>query len=238
MRDRSPARSCESERSTGRLPRACALLIFTCKPTTMNEITDCRGWRPRHPVRRQAAVRYAEKSAHRGPIFPTGRRGRRPLQMRSFRTMTCLFSAGPSIFTPARIAAGRRGHAARPTGKRQDSPGHKKRTASAALLFHIRTMSDHTCFTRLPTSKMCDSFPVGDADRSPITRVLLVCRQAECATVCQRRLAAENDPWRFRQQSSRVISIQFWYLTSWLPRFLLDQTLLFYTMASCKTCIF
>ena len=29
-----------------------------------------------------------------------------------------------------------------------------------------------------------------------------------------------NDPWRFRQQSSRVISIQFWYLTSWLPRFL------------------
>ena len=39
-------------------------------------------------------------------------------------------------------------------------------------------------------------------------------------TVCPRRLAAENDPWRFRQQSSRVISIQFWYLTSWLPRFL------------------
>ena len=33
-------------------------------------------------------------------------------------------------------------------------------------------------------------------------------------TNCQRRLAAENDPWRFRQQSSRVISIQFWYLTS------------------------
>ena len=33
-------------------------------------------------------------------------------------------------------------------------------------------------------------------------------------TACQRRLAAENDPWRFRQQSSRVISIQFWYLTS------------------------
>ena len=46
-----------------------------------------------------------------------------------------------------------------------------------------------------------------------------------------RQLAAENDPWRFRQQSSRVISIQFWYLTSWLPRFLLDQTLCFYTMA-------
>ena len=33
-----------------------------------------------------------------------------------------------------------------------------------------------------------------------------------------------NDPWRFRQQSSRVISVQFWYLTSWLPHFLLDQT--------------
>ena len=32
--------------------------------------------------------------------------------------------------------------------------------------------------------------------------------------VCPRRLAARNDPWRFRQQSSRVISIQFWYLTS------------------------
>ena len=52
------------------------------------QITNCRGWRPRHPVRRQAAVRYAEKSAHRGPIFPTGRRGRRPLQRRSFVTMT------------------------------------------------------------------------------------------------------------------------------------------------------
>ena len=35
-------------------------------------------------------------------------------------------------------------------------------------------------------------------------------------TICLRGLpaAAENDPWRFRQQSSRVISIQFWYLTS------------------------
>ena len=67
---------------------AFGLSIFTCKPTTMNEITDCRGWRPRHPVRRQAAVRYAEKSAHRGPIFPKSRRGRRPLQRRSYRTMT------------------------------------------------------------------------------------------------------------------------------------------------------
>ena len=39
-------------------------------------------------------------------------------------------------------------------------------------------------------------------------------------TVWVRALPGENDPWRFRQQSSRVISIQFWYLTSWLPRFL------------------
>ena len=131
LRDRSPARSCESERSTGRLPRPDGL------------------------------------------------------------AMTCLFSAGPSILTPARIAAGRRGHAARPTGKRQDSPGHKKRTASAALLFQIRTMSDHTGFTRLPTSSMYDSFPVGDADRSPITRVLLDFRPAQTRTVCQRRLAAK-----------------------------------------------
>ena len=53
---------------------------------------------------------------------------------------------------------------------------------------------DHTCFTRLPTSTMSDSLGLGPAQ--------------------------ENDPWRFRQQSSRVISIQFWYLTSWLPRFL------------------
>ena len=39
-------------------------------------------------------------------------------------------------------------------------------------------------------------------------------------TVWVRALPGENDPWRFRQQSSRVISIPFWYLTSWLPRFL------------------
>ena len=97
-----------------------------------------------------------------------------------------LVEADPSI-----IQAGRRGHAARPTGKRQDSPGHKKRTASAALLFQIRTMSDHTGFTRLPTSSMYDSFPVGDADRSPITRVLLDFRPAQTRTVCQRRLAAK-----------------------------------------------
>ena len=76
---------CESGRAW---QSASLLAIITAKPTTMNEITDCRGWRPRHPVRRQAAVRYAEKSAHRGPIFPTGRRRRRPLQRRSFVTMT------------------------------------------------------------------------------------------------------------------------------------------------------
>ena len=33
-------------------------------------------------------------------------------------------------------------------------------------------------------------------------------------TVWPRALPGENDPWRFRQQSSRVISIPFWYLTS------------------------
>ena len=50
-------------------------------------------------------------------------------------------------------------------------------------------------------------------------------------TVCQRRLAAENDPWRFRQQSSRVISIQFWYLTSLFTSLSIGSDPLLYTMA-------
>ena len=82
-------------------------------------------------------------------------------------------------------------------------------------------MADHTCFTRLPSTSTLRQFGPGpcptkkpDHHRSPTTRVLLVFRQAKSTTACQRRLAAENDPWRFRQQSSRVISIQFWYLTS------------------------
>ena len=63
------------------------------------------------------------------------------------------------------------------------------------------------------------------------------CDNCHPATVCHRALPGENDPWRFRQQSSRVISIPFWYLTSWLPRFLLDQTPSFTQWLSCKTCI-
>ena len=63
------------------------------------------------------------------------------------------------------------------------------------------------------------------------------CDNCHPPTVCHRALPGENDPWRFRQQSSRVISIPFWYLTSWLPRFLLDQTPSFTQWLSCKTCI-
>ena len=83
--------------------------------------------------------------------------------------------------------------------------GHKKRTASAVPKPSSRTMQDHTSSARLPTSRMFDSLPAGapgkktpDHHRGPTTRVLLVFRQAECTTACQRRLAAENDPWRFR----------------------------------------
>ena len=54
-------------------------------------------------------------------------------------------------------------------------------------------------------------------------------------TVCPRRLAAGNDPWRFRQQSSRVISIQFWYLTSLFTSLSVGSDTGF-KMASDKTC--
>ena len=57
-------------------------------------------------------------------------------------------------------------------------------------------------------------------------------------TNSQRRLAAENDPWRFRQQSSRVISIQFWYLTSLFTSLSVGSDPFCFTMAICKTCIF
>ena len=98
-------------------------------------------------------------------------------------------------------------------------------------------ISDHH---RSPTTRILldcrqlphyDSLPAGapgkktpDPHPGSTHRVLLDCRQAPCTTVWVRALPGENDPWRFRQQSSRVISIQFWYLTSWLPRFLLCQT--------------
>ena len=45
----------------------------------------------------------------------------------------------------------------------------------------------------------------------------------------------ENDPWRFRQQSSRVISIQFWYLTSLFTSLSAGSDMGF-KMASDKTC--
>ena len=76
----------------------------------------------------------------------------------------------------------------------------------ALFLFAERPML--VPYIRDPGIKISDPHP------GPTTRVLLDYRQVPCTTVCPRRLAAENDPWRFRQQSSRVISIQFWYLTS------------------------
>ena len=56
--------------------------------------------------------------------------------------------------------------------------------------------------------------------------------------VWPRALPGENDPWRFRQQSSRVISIQFWYLTSLFTSLSVGSDPFVYTMAHCKTCIF
>ena len=53
--------------------------------------------------------------------------------------------------------------------------------------------------------------------------------------VCPQGLPAENDPWRFRQQSSRVISIQFWYLTSLFTSLSVGSDMGF-KMASDKTC--
>ena len=55
-------------------------------------------------------------------------------------------------------------------------------------------------------------------------------------TVWPRALpGAENDPWRFRQQSSRVISIPFWYLTSLFTSLSVGSDMGF-KMASDKTC--
>ena len=56
--------------------------------------------------------------------------------------------------------------------------------------------------------------------------------------VWPRALPGENDPWQFRQQSSRVISIQFWYLTSLFTSLSVGSDPFVYTMAHCKTCIF
>ena len=86
---------------------------------------------------------------------------------------------------------------------------------------------DHTCFTRLPTTATLRQFARRGSRQKCRTATAArpheFCSSADYlhpTTACPRRLAAENDPWRFRQQSSRVISIPFWYLTSWLPRFL------------------
>ena len=103
--------------TTMSLTRPYGLAIITGKPT-MNEITDCRGWRPRHADRRQAAVRYSKKTAHRGPIFPRGRRGRRPLRRRSFITMTP-YRTELHWSAPAVIHAGRRGQCHTPYRKSQ-----------------------------------------------------------------------------------------------------------------------
>ena len=79
---------------------------------------------------------------------------------------------------------------------------------------------------------------ISDPHPGPTTRVLLDCRQVPCPTVCPRRLAAENDPWRFRQQSSRVISIQFWYLTSLVTSLSVGSDPDVSQWLFCKTCIF
>ena len=86
---------------------------------------------------------------------------------------------------------------------------------------------DPTCFTRLPTTATLRQFArrgsrqkISDPHPGPTTRVLLDFRLPPPYDSLGLGPAQENDPWRFRQQSSRVISIQFWYLTSWLPRFL------------------
>ena len=51
-------------------------------------------------------------------------------------------------------------------------------------------------------------------------------------------LPRENDPWRFRQQSSRVISIQFWYLTSLFTSLSIGSDPFVLHNGYCKTCIF
>ena len=71
---------------------------------------------------------------------------------------------------------------------------------------------DHTSSARLPTSTMSDSLGLGPAQ--------------------------ENDPWRFRQQSSRVISIQFWYLTSLVTSLSVGSDPDVSQWLFCKTCIF
>ena len=47
-----------------------------------------------------------------------------------------------------------------------------------------------------------------------------------------------NDPWRFRQQSSRVISVQFWYLTSLVTSLSVGSAPMVSQWLICKTCIF
>ena len=55
---------------------------------------------------------------------------------------------------------------------------------------------------------------ISDPHPGPTTRVLLDFRLPPPYDSLGLGPAQENDPWRFRQQSSRVISIPFWYLTS------------------------
>ena len=88
---------------------------------------------------------------------------------------------------------------------RQFGPGHCQ-TKNAGL----PPQSDHTCFTRLPTSTMYDSLAPGtarqkmpDYHRGSTTRVLLDCRQAICATVWLRALPGKEMTPDF---SSGVIS--------------------------------
>ena len=98
-------------------------------------------------------------------------------------------------------------------------PGHKKRTRTQARphvfystidKYHVRQFGSGHC-----PAKKRRTTTAARPHEFYSTSVYL-----HPTTVCPRRLAAGNDPWRFRQQSSRVISIPFWYLTSWLPRFL------------------
>ena len=84
---------CESGRAW---QSASLLAIITAKPTTMNEKTDCRGWRPRHPVRRQAAVRMRSLCGKIGPSrsdFSDGSSGTPTPTKASFVTMTKVVDA-------------------------------------------------------------------------------------------------------------------------------------------------
>ena len=113
------------------------------------------------------------------------------------------------------------GDAARPTlGQKKNCSRSSKISDSHHAGSHEFNSTADNCH---PTTVCPPGLPAKKRRTTTAARPHEFCSSADYlhpTTACPRRLAAENDPWRFRQQSSRVISIQFWYLTSWLPRFL------------------